>query len=126
MLAIDLDRWKAGWQRPARHDMLRRDLVGVGIEVDKITGPDIDRTGAEARHPGVEAIEIHQTLKRVLEAARVIEAGCPERSAWLEPGRHNACREEARSAAGDREIGTHLVEKIARVVAPRQITEGIA
>jgi hypothetical protein len=53
VLAIDFDRGKARWQCSARHDMLRPDLVGVGIEVDKIARPDIDRARAEARHSGI-------------------------------------------------------------------------
>ena len=126
VLAIDLDRRKARWQRPARHNMLRGDLVSVGIEVDKIAGPDIDRTRAEARHPGVEAIKIHQALKRVLEVAGVVEASRRKRSARLEPRHDSSCREETRGAANGREIGAHVVEEIAGIVTPGQITEGTA
>ena len=110
MLAIDFDRRKAGWECSAGHDVLGRDLVCVRVEVDKIARPDIDRARAEARHSRIEAIKIHQALKGAFEVAGVVEASCPGRSARLEPGHHGARREEARSAAGDREIGTHLVE----------------
>jgi hypothetical protein len=100
--------------------------VSAGVEIDEVAGPDIDRARAEARHPGIEAIEIHQALERALEVAGVVEAGCPERSAPLQPRHYGSRREESRGAARDRQIGTHLVEEIARVVAPGQITEGIA
>jgi hypothetical protein len=36
------------------------------VEIDKVAGPDIDRARAEARHPGIDAIKIHQALQRVL------------------------------------------------------------
>jgi hypothetical protein len=76
--------------------------------------------------PAFEAIEIHQALKRSLEVLRVVEAGRLMRSARLQPGHHGARAEESCGTAGDREIGAHLVEEIAGVVAPGQITEGIA
>jgi hypothetical protein len=125
MLAIDLNRRKSRWKCTARHDVLRSDLVGAGVEIDEVAGPDIDRARAEARHSRIEAIKIHQALKRVLEVAGVVEAGCPGRSPRSEPRHHRSHREEARSAGRDREIGAHLIEEVARVVAPRQITEGI-
>src|SRR5580704_14134076 len=126
MLAIDLDRRKARWQCPARHDVLRSNLMGAGVEIDEVTCPDIDRARAEARHSSVEAIKIHQALKRVLEVAGVVETGCPLRSVRLEPRHHSSRREESRGARRDREISAHLVEEVARVVTPGQITERIA
>jgi hypothetical protein len=106
--------------------MLWGDLVSLGIEVDKIAGSDIDSAGAEARHPSIEAIKIHQALKRVLEVAGVVEASCRKRSARLEPRHDSSCREESRGAANGREIGAHVIEEIARIITPGQITEGIA
>ena len=55
VLTIDFDGGKARWQCSARHDMLRPNLVSVGIEVSKIARPDIDRARAEARHSRVDA-----------------------------------------------------------------------
>ena len=100
--------------------------MGVGIEIDEVAGPDIDRARAETRHSSIQAVKIHQALKRGLEVAGVVEAGCAERSARLEPRHHGSRREESRSAGRDSEIGAHLVEEIACVVTPGQITEGIA
>src|SRR4029079_11755582 len=67
VLAIDLDGGKPRWQCPARPDVLRRNLVSGGIEIDEVAGPHIDRTRAEPGHPRVEAIKIHQALQRVLQ-----------------------------------------------------------
>jgi hypothetical protein len=54
---------------PARHDVLRSDLVSAGVEIDEVAGPDIDSARAETRHSSIEVIKIHQALKRVLEVA---------------------------------------------------------
>ena len=99
--------------------------MSAGVEIDEVAGPDIDSARAETRHSSIEVIKIHEALKRVLEVAGVVEAGCPERSARLEPRHHGSRREESRGAARDGEIGAHLVEEIARVVAPGQIIEGV-
>ena len=39
--AIDLNSGKSGWEGATRHHMLRSDLMGLGIEVDEISGPDV-------------------------------------------------------------------------------------
>jgi hypothetical protein len=59
-------------QRPARHDVLWPDPVGVGIEVGEIAGPNIDGSDAEARFARIDPIEVDQTLQRALEFACII------------------------------------------------------
>jgi hypothetical protein len=48
--------------------------MSIGVEIDKVAGPDIDRARAEARHPGVRTVKIHQALQRVLEVLGIVEA----------------------------------------------------
>ena len=125
LLAFDLYRRKTGRQRAAGHDVLWPDGVGRVIETDEVAGSDVDRACAEARHPGVESIKIHQTLQRIPERLRIVEAGRPERPARLQPGHQRARREESCCAERGSKTGTHLVEQIARVVASRHIHERV-
>ena len=97
-----------------------------GVEVNKIARPDIDRARAEARHPGIEAIEIHQALQRVLEVPGIVEAGRPERPAGLQPRRHGPRGEESCCAEHGSQIGAHLIEEIACVLASGEIDDWIA
>jgi hypothetical protein len=47
------------------------------VEIGEVTGPHIDSPGAEARHPGIDAIKIHQAFQRVSERFGIVEAGRP-------------------------------------------------
>src|SRR6266536_387828 len=122
LLAFDLDCRKTGRQRAAGHDVLRPDGVSGVVEIDEVAGSDVDRARAEARHPGVESIEIHQTLQCLLEGIGVVKAGCFARPTRLHPGGHRTRREESRCTTRESEIGAHLVEEIAAVVAERRPT----
>ena len=99
--------------------------MSSGVEINKVAGPHIDRARTEARHPGVEAIKINQALQRALELLCIVEAGRPERAARLEPWHQGPPREKTAGAGGGREVGAHLVEEIARIVASGQINEWI-
>src|SRR6202035_2001322 len=73
VLAVDFNRWKAGRQRTARHNMLGADNDMRTVEIGKLPGPHIDRTNAQAHVLGiVDAVEINQPLQRLLEGRRVV------------------------------------------------------
>ena len=94
--------------------------MGGRVEIGEITGPDVDRAGAEADCAGIETIEVNESLKRAHDIARVVEASGLDRSGRLEPRRHRSCREETSCAARHCEARAHVVEQLSRRVAPAQ------
>src|SRR5580704_10248092 len=117
MLALDLDRRKAGWQSRARHDVLRADRVRRGVEIDEIAAPHVDRTDAKTHGVGVDTIEIDQSFKRRLERAGIVDAGSLHGSRRMQPRRWKSRREEPRRATGQSEIGAHLVPPLPHSIA---------
>ncbi len=95
------------------------------VEIGEVAGPDIDSPRAEARHPGVDAIKIHQAFQRVPERFGIVEAGCPERPARLQPGHRRTSGEESCCAERGSKTGAHLVQQIACEVASRQIRKRV-
>ena len=98
VLAIDLDGGKAGWQCPARHDVLWPNRMGFCVEVDEIARPHIDGAGAVTRDAGIETIKVNEALQRVLERFGVVETGGAPRASRLQPGHRGARGEESRCA----------------------------
>ena len=72
--------------------------MGRRVEIDKIGGLDVHRADAEAHGAGVEAVDVHQALKRRLQRSDVIEA--EPVGIWRRPerGRERTGREQMRRA----------------------------
>jgi hypothetical protein len=104
-------------QRAARHDVLGPDRVRRSVEVDEVSGSDVNGAGAEAGHAGIKSIKIDQTLERVPELARIVKAGRLDRAGGLQPRHDRARGEESVRAARQRKSGAHLVHDIARDIA---------
>src|SRR5262249_115696 len=91
------DGRKAWRQRTAGHDMLRPDLMGSGVEIFEVAGPDIHGADTEPHLARIQAIEIHHSFQRLSERADVIEAFLFNPPLGVEKRRKVAWREEAQS-----------------------------
>ena len=75
VFAVDLDRWKTGRQRAARHHMLRANGGFRAVEIGEAAGAHIHRSDAEAGALGiVDAVEVDELFERLLERRRAVEA----------------------------------------------------
>src|SRR5712675_2336789 len=117
MLAFDLDGGKAGWQCPARHNVVRTDPVGRGIEIHEVAAPHIDGADAKTHAVGVDPIEINQLLERRLETAGIVSAGSLQGSGWMQPRHWRSRREEPGRATHQSDIGADLVQPLPRNIA---------
>ena len=75
IFAVDLDRWKTGRQRAARHHMLRANGDFRAVEIGEAAGAHIHRSHAEAGVLGiVDAVEVDELFERLLERRRAVVA----------------------------------------------------
>jgi hypothetical protein len=61
---LDLDRWKRRLKRARGHDVLGPDLLLLGVEIDEIAGPHIDRADAKLVAI-IQKIEIDELFERI-------------------------------------------------------------
>ncbi len=66
IFALDLDRGEGGRKRARGHNMFWSDPLLIGIEIDKIAGPDIHRADANALAAIVQNVEINQAFESFL------------------------------------------------------------
>ena len=92
--------------------MLRPDPLLLGVEIDEIAGPHIDRADAEPLAAIVQKIEIDELFERVSLKRQ-------SRSNWLRPARRGmqpgtgrARLKESRLAKEQRHQGTCLIAEI--------------
>ena len=93
VLAVDFDGGESRRQSPGSHEMLRSQPAFGGVEIGQVAGADVDRADANAHFARVQPVEVDESLQRLLQRCRVVEAcrgvareGRPERrrEAWLE------------------------------------------
>src|SRR5262249_1236995 len=93
VFAVDLDRWKTGRQRAARHHMLRANGDFRAVEIGKAAGAHIHSSHAEADAFGtVDAVEVDELFKCLLERYRTVVA---RRHTWRKPLTQRARSEKA-------------------------------
>ena len=126
MLAVDLDRRKAGRQRAARHDVAHVEPLLGGVEVGEVAGTYVDGGDRKAQLAGIEALEVDETLERFLERRRIVIADRGERAARLQRRRWQARREEAGHAEEERLRCRKAIEPAVgvRIGSPHRLRDG--
>src|SRR4051794_35567092 len=122
MLALDHDGRKSGRQRAGSHDVLGTDLLAellelVIVEIFEVPRGDPDRSDRQARLEIIDAVEIDQTLQRLLQRRGVVIAFRLRTARRPERRRRNPRREEARYAEGRDQRSAGGVEQLAAVIA---------
>src|SRR5215813_10163681 len=112
ILPVDFGGRKAGRQRTAGHDMLRRYAIGGGVEIGKVPSTNVHGAHTEAHATGIDLVEIHQTFEGSLQRRSIIVAGLvrcvrgPQRPRWYTRSK------KIRSPKQEDIHGSSLIDKV--------------
>ncbi len=120
MLAVDLDRRKAGRQGAGSHDVFRPDGFAPIVEIGEVAGANIDRPDAQPDVLGVDPVEIDQPLQRGLQGHGVIDAERFGGAGRIEDRGRNSGGEEARRAEQRRAQRIGLIDPGAHLTVAKQ------